>query len=363
MADDYLWDRSGEPDPDIARLERSLSTLRHRDRAYDVPTSEPTQPAAPSARVVPIRRRSSRFILLAVAAALTAAAVLAWPRRPRSPEPLSSTASPPASLASPPSTAAPPAPSATALGFHVERIEGAPRVDATPIDARGRLAVGQWLETDPGARARISIADIGAVEISGRSRVRLTQTGPDRHRLDLERGSLSAKVDAPPRLFVVGTPAATAVDLGCAYTLDVDDHGRGLLRVTSGWVALEDGGRSSLVPAGASCETRPGAAPGTPSYEDAPRALRDALLHFDFENGGPSSLTTVLGAARKRDALTIWHLLPRIDGAHRNKVFARLAALSPPPSEVTEARVLRLDPTALDRWRDSITSAGAAITW
>jgi hypothetical protein len=32
---DYLWDRSGEPDPDVAYLERVLGTLRHRSPLGD----------------------------------------------------------------------------------------------------------------------------------------------------------------------------------------------------------------------------------------------------------------------------------------------------------------------------------------
>jgi ferric-dicitrate binding protein FerR (iron transport regulator) len=342
MGDDYLWDRSGEPDPDVARLERTLAKLRYQDRPYEIPDARP-------ARVIPLRRRLPvRWALLATAAALAAGAALVW----RGLHPVTA---PVAVVTTPPPGAAP--------AFSVERIEGAPRVGATPIEATAQLGVGQWLETDPGARARIEVADIGVVEVSGRSRVRLTKTGPDQHRLDLERGTIAAKVTAPPRLFVVGTPAATAVDLGCAYTLDVDDRGAGRLRVTSGWVSLEDGGRASMVPAGASCETRPGMGPGTPVYDDAPPPLHEALTRFDFEHGGDDAVGAVLAAARRRDALTVWHLLSRVDAPLRGKVQDRLRALAPPPPDVLPADVLRLDPTALLRWRDAITSAGASITW
>jgi hypothetical protein len=356
MADDYLWDRKGEPDPDVEQLERALAPLRYRDRVYEVP------PAA--AQEIPLRRRFGRWTLsrwgrerpqtparfaslVAVAAALVAATVV-W-RMPREQALVAEVSPHPPAL--------------PAAAFPVERLEGAPRVNAQPIEATARLGVGQWLETDPGSRARIAVADIGEVEVSGRSRVRLTSTGPAQHRLDLERGALAAKVNAPPRLFVVGTPAATAVDLGCAYTLEVDDDGRGLLRVTSGWVSLEDAGRTSLVPARASCETRRGKGPGTPSYEDAPRALRDALRRFDFESGGADAVAGVLDAARPRDALTVWHLLPRVDGALRTKVYERLRVLVPPPTGIGGDVVLRLDPSALERWRDAITGAGSAITW
>ncbi len=33
MNEDYLWDRSGPPDPEIERLERTLAPLRYRHRA------------------------------------------------------------------------------------------------------------------------------------------------------------------------------------------------------------------------------------------------------------------------------------------------------------------------------------------
>jgi ferric-dicitrate binding protein FerR (iron transport regulator) len=340
MGDDYLWDRSGEPDPDVARLEKTLATLRHQDRAFE----------APPARVVPLRRRPWARIFLLAAAALALGAALVWRDHPGAPR-----------VATTPS--ARPALPVASPAFPVERLEGAPRVNAAPMEATARLGVGQWLETDPGSRARIAVADIGVVDVAGGSRVRLTKTGPDQHRLDLERGAISARVNAPPRLFVVGTPAATAVDLGCAYTLEVDDAGKGILRVTSGWVSLEDAGRSSLVPAGAACQTRPGAGLGTPAYEDAPPALRDALAHFDFDGGGAAAVTTTLAAARPRDALTVWHLLARVDGALRGQVQARLRALAPPPADVEEAEVLRLDAGALGRWRDAIIRAGAAVTW
>ena len=155
-------------------------------------------------------------------------------------------------------------------GWEVARVEGAPRVASGRMGDRGRLRVGEWLETDATSRAEIAVANIGQVEVEPNTRVRLVETRLTEHRLELERGTLHARIWAPPRLFFVNTPSAVAADLGCAYTLEVDDAGRGLLHVTSGYVALETGARESIVPAGAACLTKPGAGPGTPFFEDAP---------------------------------------------------------------------------------------------
>ena len=92
-------------------------------------------------------------------------------------------------------------------------------------------------ETDTNSRAQISVSDIGQVEIDPNTRVRLVATKPTEHRLELAQGRLSARISAPPKLFFVNTPSGIAEDLGCAYTLEVDDAGNSLLRVTVGWVA------------------------------------------------------------------------------------------------------------------------------
>src|SRR2546430_7537410 len=94
---------------------------------------------------------------------------------------------------------------------------------------------------------------------------------------------MSARISAPPKLFFVNTPSAVAEDLGCAYTLEVDDAGNSLLRVTLGWVALQLKDRESLVPAGAAGATRPRDGPGPPNFHDASELFRTALAKLDFE--------------------------------------------------------------------------------
>ncbi len=243
--------------------------------------------------------------------------------------------------------------------WEVVRLNGSPRIASSPIEEKGRLALGQWLETDGSSRAQIDVGSIGQVEIDPNTRVRLVTARPTEHRLELARGKMSARIWAPPRLFFVDTPSAVAADLGCAYTLEVDDNGAGLLHVTMGWVALQLKDKESMVPAGASCATRPGIGPGTPYFEDASYPFRLALSKFDFEPDDKSwsiipTLDVLLGQARPRDSLTLWHLLPRVQGTDRERVYDRLAVLVAPPDEVTREGVLQLNEQMLQRWRDKM---------
>ncbi|MFN0085815.1 MAG: FecR domain-containing protein [Blastocatellia bacterium] len=244
--------------------------------------------------------------------------------------------------------------------WEVTRLAGRPAVGERTIEAKGRLALDEWLMTDDSSRAQISVGEIGEVRIEPNSRVRLAAAGGDEHRLAMERGRMEAFIWAPPRQFFVDTPSAVAVDLGCSYTLEVDDRGEGLLRVTMGWVAFEWRGRESFVPAGASCVTRPALGPGTPWFDDASRPFVDALAAHD--RGDAAALGAVLDGARTRDGLTLWHLLARGDPAQRGAIFDRLAKLIPPPPNATREGVLRGDRTMLDAWWERL-GLGDAEWW
>lgn len=211
--------------------------------------------------------------------------------------------------------------------FEVTTLEGSAKVEGRTTKGRDMIARGEWLETDSASRARIRVANIGQVEVGPDSRIGLVTTGPNEHRLSLERGSLRAVVLAPPRLFLVDTPTATAVDYGCVYTLVVGDDRRSTLRVASGRVALERDGRDVMVPEGAMCEARAGHGVGTPVYEDATEALRDAVQRFDFEGGGPDAITTILAEARPRDAMTLESISERVGDTERARIRSRLGEL------------------------------------
>ena len=241
--------------------------------------------------------------------------------------------------------------------WQVLSLEGTPLISSKGFGEKGRLGVGQWLETDGNSRAQIAVSSIGNVEIDENTRVKLVGTKPTEHRLELAKGRMSAQIWAPPRLFFVDTPSAVAADLGCAYTLEVNDDGSSLLRVTSGWVALELKDRESIVPAGAACETKPGIGPGTPYFEDCAGDFRQALEKVDFGGNAAemtSSLDFMLQNARGRDTLTLWHLLSRVDVNDRARIYDRIASYSPPPRGVTREGILRLDKLMLNLWREDL---------
>lgn len=236
----------------------------------------------------------------------------------------------------------------SAVSWNVETISGTPKVGN--FLGKEKISVGQFLETDANSRARVQVANIGQVEIAPNSRVQLVGTKSTEHRLSLERGVLQAKIFAPPRLFIVDTPSAVVVDLGCEYTLEVDRDGNSKLHVESGFVALERGGRESIVPAGAMCLTKKGKGLGTPFSDDASAELQKAVQRFDFENGGGEALQTIIKHSNIYDTLTLWHLLARTQNAERAQVFDALQSFVKLPNGATREGVLQLDKKMLTAW-------------
>jgi hypothetical protein len=245
-----------------------------------------------------------------------------------------------------------------ATGWAVERTGGVPVVGTSRLADRGTLTTGEWLETDASSSARLSVGRLGRADVGPGSRLKLLDAGGTEHRIALERGHLKATIWAPPRLFLVETPAARAVDLGCIYDLRVDANGDGVLSVLSGQVELERGSRRSLITAGSSAAMRPGIGPGTPYRSNESETFRRALAILDFEPidspARDSALAMLFRESTPASTITLWHLLPRVRFAERERVYEHLASIAPPPPRVTRDAIMRLDAKALTTWRRAL---------
>ena len=117
MNDDYLWDRSGEPDPDVETLERRLSVLAQGS------------PPVLKIEVVPQFRTRFRAGLIAAATLVVVASGVFLVYRSR----------------------------ALASGWDIAVTAGAPTIASKAVGEGGRLPVGGWLETDDRSTASLTV--------------------------------------------------------------------------------------------------------------------------------------------------------------------------------------------------------------
>jgi len=314
MSDDYLFDRSGRPDPEVEKLEKLLAPLAH-----DAPLDEMRMR----------RKKRPPWLVLGIAVAAAAAVIVYF--------------------------ALPSKPSACGVGgdgFAFTGVGGSVSCEGAQL-AHGVLPVGGRLDTGAN-QAKLTIANIGSAELGKQTRVRLDRTDAQRHQLALDRGHLHAKVNAPPRLFAVTTKHTDVVDLGCEYTLDIDDSGAGSVCVFSGLVELATkSGPTVVTPEGSCAAILAGQRPSLPYARDARPELVEAVRAYD--RGEPTAIEHLLAIAQDRDAITLIALaaIHRSEPAGR-AVLERLMELSPPPDAEISVDSALVDDVAFGTWRNDI---------
>ncbi len=315
-SNEYLWDRSGEPDAYVSHLESLLERYRF-DQSIRVTARTPKLgwiwwTTVPATAIV---------LFIAYVALIP---VLGQPGRE----------------------------------WRVVARTGQPIVSGRAIIESGMLAAGGVVETNADSRAEIRAGRVGRIEVQPRSRVRLVSTGGGRHRLALDRGRIAAKLWSPPFTFGFTTPAAEVFDVGCAFTMDVDDRGTSTVRVTSGWVQLETADRQQLIPEGAVAIAEAGKRIGTPFFDDASVAFKRALRAIDVDALSAAErrdvLATLLNEARRQDVYTLLRLNRDLTPPERGALYDRVAVLRPPPVGVTRDGILANNGTMLEAWRRTL---------
>ena len=324
MDNDYLWDRSGPVDLEVARLERLLRGHAHADAPRrTLSVSSMTSVARPR------RRWRSAFAAAAMLAVCVVGMRVWYQQR------LQWDAGAP---------------------WQVVAQTGDVRIDGRKQQAHA-LPLDGTLETGANAMTRLRAAGIGEVAIGQGSRLRLIETRTGRHRVQLQQGSLWARVWAPPGQFGVGVAGAEVIDLGCEFLLKVDADGNGSLSVLSGWVQVDNLRREVLVPQGARVRIHGDGAAGTPHAHSASAAFIAALEAIDARDGDVDpqgeEVRRLLAASRAQDAISLLVLLRDYPRLAEGPMFERLAQLLPTP--IATRASWRADRMAvLNAWWDAL---------
>ena len=317
--DPYLWDGSGEPDPDVVRSRGVARPPAPPGRAAAAAQPQATRPAAPVCRPW---RRSPPACLLAVAAV--------WFAVCREPLVVGCRAACRHARGRRQGDLR----HAPVCGRRAARDGRASRAPGSPSATSGRWTSIRTRACSSSRRAAASTACRSSAARSTRESGR--------------RRSSSSSTPRPPR----------RIDLGCAYTLQVDDDGAGLLRVTHGWVGFERDGREAFIPQGAMCATRRGRGARHATIRGCAVRLRRgahaARLRPSRRPGTRRGADLVLSQARRRDALTLWHLLARGTADERAQVYDRLAVAGAAAAGRDARARARGDATALNMWWDSL---------
>ena len=220
-----------------------------------------------------------------------------------------------------------------------------PRQNEWKIAGRIRaLQPGEVIHADRDLRLRSRA--VGVIDVAAGSTMHLIENGRH-HRIALESGSIHAVTISPPGVFVVDTPKARAVDFGCEYVLAIAKDGSGSLRVTAGWVRLEEGSAQSFVPQGAAARIGSNGELTAAVFEDAAPAFRQAVENFARDH----DVDTIAKLARPRDTFTLLHLFRPATPDERVVLRDAMIRLLPPDApQVSREEVRGWYPDVTEGW-------------
>ena len=233
--------------------------------------------------------------------------------------------------------------------WSVEKISGQPVIESKVLTNDGIIKIGEKLFTDFDSRARLKVGTVGEIDVEPQSEVQIVETASSEHMLILSRGKLNARTWVVPKFFSIKTPSAEVIDLGCSYSLSVNDKSSTFLQVTSGWVLLENNKRKSLTPAGASCYSDISKGPGIPYANDASASFKESLSKLDIESNDIPDLQKVLIESRRGDLISLFHLIKYMDGESRGLIFDRMSYLFRIPQRISRERIINGDKDMLGR--------------
>jgi hypothetical protein len=292
MNDDYLWDKSGEPDAEVQKLEELLGRYRSAAAMPDFN------------RVAVIRRRP--LWPYAIAAALIVCAILG------------------------------------AIRFYTPANRWRATEESGVADVpHSILRTGDVVRTERGS-VRLQSPAVGIIDLGANTTVRLVENRRNRQRLALAAGTIHAKTTSQPGVFVIDTPKARAIDLGCEYTLTIAPNGGGVLHVIFGWVDLTHSYEQALVPQGASAMIESDGSLTVPVFDDAVPAFHAAIRNHD--------MPTIVALARTRDAFTLLNLFRVATPDERMLLYDRLNQLVPAPPSITRESVRYWSPWSTELW-------------
>ena len=210
----------------------------------------------------------------------------------------------------------------TAHGWPAAIVQGEATLDGRVMAPSQSLSPGSVLETGERGVAKLQVARIGEVVLGRDSRLRLTVTRSGQHRVQLERGTLWARIWAPPghsasachrakrSISAANSPSAPSARHRASAGAK-----RGCIRQCLARVLVPQGAQVVLYAEG----------PGTPHANDAAPAFVAALAAIDRGSANlaadADSVRQLVALSRREDAITLLSLLSRYPQLRDGPVF------------------------------------------
>ena len=230
---------------------------------------------------------------------------------------------------------------------------GLPRVDGKNVISTMNMEQGEALVTDANSSAYLMIPEIGKIEIEPNSELeRLSNLS-----LKLKAGAINVtKINAQKKLSVfVSSAKIKDLYFTGVYNVKLFKNRNSIVEVRESAENIKGEKYSTIVPANYICEIREGYGPGIPFFKNASEKIVEKISEFAF-NGSNEALKGIENLATISDAVSLWNILPRVEGEYRANILESLTKIVSLPNGVTKKGILELNGDMMNKWFEGISN-------
>ena len=236
--------------------------------------------------------------------------------------------------------------------WNVEVVKGRYRI--TNGSDASQLYEKQTLITDLESEALVKITEVGQIQLKEYSELTLNIGTKELSEVTLNKGTIEISTGSVKSGIVTNCGNTQIIDLGSISTISFRPPGDNTVKVMRGLVEVRAGNDFVYLIGNHISETKLGSKPGIPYAATAAPELIDELKNLQYQNGGFESLTKIINAATERDAVTLWHLFPRVELTERELLYDKITEFFPLPQGIEKRQIMNLDQVKLKEWFDSI---------
>lgn len=239
-------------------------------------------------------------------------------------------------------------------GWKLQTVKGTVRIGKSNVSVGNVLSDSEKLVTGPGGSAQIEVPNFGLISLTQNSVVNKV----NKNEIQFLQGKIYVNKNiGTSSLFSIvcfgtKTKSLTSYD---SYNI-TNNLQTASLSVYSGLVEVSGNKFSAYVPAGFTCEINKRNGLGIPYSENASPYMIEALRNYTFR-GQQYAITQILSAAQKSDAVSLWHLLARVNAMYKTTIFNQLASYVTPPEGLTQNSSFSLASKQMLNWLGKITAS------
>ncbi len=237
--------------------------------------------------------------------------------------------------------------------WEAENLSGAPTIKNNlkniTIKKNSIFEKNDLLDTHGDSKAVIKIPGVGEIYINSGSSVKRDGNSAE---LTLINGDIDVVKKDGSKSFPIEINSAIVEDYKPgSYSLKLKNDKAAVYSASAG-LLISSGGREVYVIPNYMCEINSIGQVGIPYSLSATKEYIDAVN--DFSNGNNERLNIILLQSGKKDALTVFNILPIVDKGSRDIVINKLHSLVRIPKDVNPHQVANLDKEDLEKWLKAI---------